>query len=173
MPSSQQTAQTDYAKKALAYGVPGYTVDGNDVLACHEAMRALVERARAGGGPSLLVVKTYRMMGHSSSDDPTKYRDEAEVAAWEKRDPIRRFERFLEERGILDREALDKVEGELLAEIDAVIHEQEAAASMPLKSLVEDVYAEVPRHLRVQYNDFLRVAERYGDAQKGDGAFPL
>ena len=60
-----------------------------------------------------------------------------------------------------------------MAEIDRVIHEQEAADPMPLKSLVEDVYAQVPRHLRVQYNDFIRVAERYGDAQPGDGQFPL
>ena len=60
-----------------------------------------------------------------------------------------------------------------IAEIDRVVHEQEAADPMPLKSLVEDVYAQVPRHLRVQYNDFIRVAERFGDAQPGDGQFPL
>jgi pyruvate dehydrogenase E1 component alpha subunit len=170
---SQQTAQTQYARKALAYGVPGHEVDGNDVLACHEAMRALVEAARSGAGPALLVVKTYRLMGHSSSDDPTKYRDPSEVEAWTKRDPITRYARFLEQRGVIPSGEMERIEAELLAEIDAVIHEQEAAEPMPLRSLVEDVYADTPRHLRVQYNEFVRIAERYGEARKGDGAFPL
>jgi TPP-dependent pyruvate/acetoin dehydrogenase alpha subunit len=113
------------------------------------------------------------MLGHSSSDDPTKYRDQAEVDAWAARDPITRYERWLVEGGVLAEDERARVEQELLAEIDAVVHEQEAAAPMALRSLVEDVYAEVPRHLRRQYNDFIRVAERHGDAQPGDGAFPL
>ncbi len=173
VPASEQSAQTEYAKKGVAYGVPGHFVDGNDVLACHEGMQALVKRARAGGGPSLLHVQTYRMLGHSSADDPTKYRDAGEVEAWEKRDPIRRYERFLVGRGVLKKDERQEIETELLGEIDAVIHEQEAAPPMPHRSLVEDVYAEVPRHLRVQYNDFVRIAARFGDAQPGQGAFPL
>jgi len=173
VPASQQTAQTEYAKKGLAYGVPGHFVDGNDVLACHEAMSALVKTARSGGGPSLLHVKTYRMLGHSSSDDPTKYRDADEVAAWQEKDPIRRYERFLVERGVLKQGEREEIEAELFAEIDRVVHEQEAAPPMLQRSLVEDVYAEVPRHLRVQYNDFARIAERFGEAQPGQGAFPL
>jgi TPP-dependent pyruvate/acetoin dehydrogenase alpha subunit len=173
VPSSSQTAASSYADKGKAYGIPARDVDGNDVLACYQATSEAVARARTGEGPTMLVLKTYRMLGHSSSDDPTKYRDDAEVAAWAARDPIERFERFLMERGILTAGDRERVEGELLAEIDAVIHEQEAAPSMPLKSLVEDVYSDVPRHLRRQYNDFIRVAERYGDATPGDGAFPL
>jgi pyruvate dehydrogenase E1 component alpha subunit len=173
VPSSAQTAQLDYKRKALAYGMPGFNVDGNDVLACFEAMTSLVERARGGGGPALLVLDTYRLMGHSSSDDPTKYRDAAEVAVWEKRDPIARFARFLEGRGVLAEGEADTIEVELVAEIDATVHREEAAPPMPLRSLVEDVYAEVPRELRRRYNDFIRVAERHGDAQPGDGEFPL
>ena len=99
--ASEQTAEADYSKKALAYGMPGHSVDGNDVLACFEAMQTLVERARGGGGPALLVLETYRLMGHSSSDDPTKYRDAAEVALWEGRDPLPRYRSFLENRGVL------------------------------------------------------------------------
>ncbi len=173
VPSSEQTATTDYASKAEAYGLPGFRVDGNDVLACHAAMSTLVERARAGKGPALLVVETYRMMGHSSSDDPTKYRDDAEVAAWERKDPLRRYARFLEKRGLAASDELETLETRLNTEIDEVIHAQEAARPMALKSLVEDVYSAVPQHLRRQYNDFIRIAERYGDAQPGDGAFPL
>ena len=173
LPAAKQTAQTDYAKKALAYGIPGYTVDGNDVFACYEAMKKLVEFARAGGGASLLVVKTYRLMGHSSSDDPTKYRDAKEVSKWEKRDPLPRLRKFLEAKGLLKRGEAKRLEKRIIAEIDAEIHVQEAAPSMPLRSLVEDVYADVPHHLQAQYNEFLRVSGRFGDAQPGDGAFPL
>jgi pyruvate dehydrogenase E1 component alpha subunit len=173
VPSSEQTAQPDLAKKALAYGMPGFEVDGNDVLACYELMHWLVVNARSGAGPALLVVKTYRMLGHSSSDDPTRYREADEVARWEKRDPIRRYARFLEQRGVLAAGELAALEAKLFAEIDRVVHEQEASPPMPLRSLVEDVYVEVPRHLRRQYNEFVRVAERHGEAQKGDGAFPL
>lgn len=173
VPNKEQSAQPEFARKALAYGMPGFEVDGNDVLACYELMHWLVVHARSGAGPALLVVKTYRMMGHSSSDDPTRYRDKAEVELWERRDPIRRYARFLEARGVLASGELAQLEARLLAEIDRVVHEQEAAPPMPLRSLVEDVYADVPRHLRRQYNEFVRIAERHGEAQKGDGAFPL
>lgn len=172
VPSSAQTA-APYVKKAKAYGLPGAEVDGNDVLATYAAMDSAVAAARAGEGPSLLVVNTYRMHGHSSSDDPTKYRDEREVAAWAEKDPIDRFEAKLREMGVFTEDSRERIESELYAEIDAVVHAEEAAPKMPLKSLVEDVYAEVPHHLRVQYNDFIRIAERLGEAQPGDGAFPL
>ncbi len=171
--SAQQTAAESYADKAQAYGMPGVTVDGNDVLAVYAEMQTAVERARAGGGPSLVVLKTYRMLGHSSSDDPSKYRDDAEVQSWAERDPLKRYEAFLIERGLIDSSECAAQEKAIVAEIDEVIHEQEAAPPFPLRSLVEDVYSEVPRHLRVQFNQFLEVAERRGDATRGDGAFPL
>jgi TPP-dependent pyruvate/acetoin dehydrogenase alpha subunit len=113
------------------------------------------------------------MMGHSSSDDPTKYRDEKEVAAWAAKDPVDRFEKLLLERGIIAKDTRAEIERELLAEIDAEIHKQEAAPKMALKTLVEDVYADVPLHLRKQYNAFITIAERLGHATPGDGAFPL
>ncbi|MFT6713042.1 MAG: TPP-dependent pyruvate/acetoin dehydrogenase alpha subunit, partial [Planctomycetota bacterium] len=116
---------------------------------------------------------TYRMMGHSSSDDPTVYRDEEEVAPWRDRDPIERFAKFLEGRGILAPGEAAGIEKEITQETDAEIHKQEAAPGMPLRSLVEDVYSEVPRHLMSQFNSFIETVERHGEAQKGDGAFPL
>ena len=171
--SSKQTAAESYADKAAAYGMPGEDVDGNDVLAVHAAMTKAVERARAGKGPSLVVLETYRMLGHSSSDDPTKYRDAKEVAYWEARDPIEGFEKKLLAAKIIQKGERAKIEAELVAEIDAEIHKQEAAPKMPLKTLVEDVYADVPLHLRKQYNQFIAIAERLGEATPGDGAFPL
>lgn len=173
VPSSEQSGQRDYAKKAAAYGLPGYSVDGNDVLACFNAMRMLVGRARREHAPALLVVRTYRMEGHSSSDDPSRYRDPREVEEWKRRDPIDRYAKFLVSRGLVSEDDISATERELYDEIDRVIHEEEAAPPMPLRSLVEDVYADVPRHLRRQYNDFLRVQARHGSAQRGEGEFPL
>lgn len=171
--SREQTAAESYADKGVAYGIPAREVDGNDVLASYAAMEEARERALSGGGPTLLVLKTYRMLGHSSSDDPSKYRSDDEVAHWQALDPIERYAAFLRERGIADEDAVARIESELFAAIDAVVHEQEAAPPMALRTLVEDVYGDVPRHLRRQFNDFLRVAEAHGEARPGDGAFPL
>ncbi len=170
--SSKQTAAKSFADKAAAYGIPGREVDGNDVLAVLQASRDAHAAARRGE-PSLLVLKTYRMLGHSSSDDPSKYRDDKEVAAWAARDPLDRFEKLLLGRKLIAKGDRARIETELLAEIDAEIHRQEAAPRMPLRTLVEDVYADVPLHLRKQYNRFAAIAERLGHAQPGDGAFPL
>jgi len=170
--SRNQTAAKSYADKAAAYGLPGFEVDGNDVSAVVAASRKCHALALKHQ-PSLLVLKSYRMMGHSSSDDPTKYRDEKEVAAWQKRDPINAFEKKLLAAKLIDKKHRAKAEAEIAAMIDAEIHHQEAAPKMALKTLVEDVYAEVPRHLRRQYNSFIAVAERLGHATPGDGAFPL
>lgn len=173
VPSSAQTAASSYAAKAAAYGIEGFDVDGNDVLATWTAARRAVEHARSGGGPTLLVLRTYRMLGHSSSDDPSKYRSDEEVASWAARCPIERAERYLLEAGVLAPGERARLETEIVAEIDQVIHEQEQAPPMPLQSLVEDVYADVPRHLRLQYNRFLEVAKKHGDAERGEGEFPL
>ena len=173
VPGRSQTACEGYAQKARAYGMPGIEVDGNDALACYEATRLACDRARAGEGPGLVVLNTYRMGGHSSSDDPTKYRADEEVEVWQDRDPLARYEAFLSGRGLLADGERQTIEAAVQTEIDAVIHEQEAADAMSWRTLVEDVYAEVPHHLRRQYNDFLRVQERFGEARPGDGAFPL
>ena len=171
--SSQQTAAESYADKGEAYGIPGVLVDGNDALASYQATKSAIDQAREGGGPSLVVLKSYRMLGHSSSDDPSKYRDAAEVDRWAARDPIDRLERYLIGRGALAGGERAGIEEQLLAEIDAEIRRQELAPPMALRTLVEDVYAEVPAHLKRQYNRFVAVAERLGHAQRGDGAFPL
>ncbi len=172
VPSKAQTA-APYVDKGKAYGMLAHEVDGNDVLATYQATKSLVERARAESEPALLVLKTYRMLGHSSSDDPSLYRDQAEVDEWAARDPIKRYAGYLTGLGVLGAGEQEEIEAKLLEEIDDEIRTQEAADPMALKTLVEDVYAEVPRHLRRQYNAFIEVAERHGEARPGDGAFPL
>ncbi|MFT5284002.1 MAG: pyruvate dehydrogenase E1 component alpha subunit [Planctomycetota bacterium] len=172
VPSKNQTAG-EYVARGDAYGMEAHEVDGNDVLATFEASRVLVERARTENKPALLVIKTYRMSGHSSSDDPTVYRDQAEVDHWAKLDPLDRFETYLTSIGQLKPDGLKELYTEVIAEIDAESNRQEAAPKMALRSLVDDVYANVPNHLQRQYNRFLEVSARHGDATPGDGAFPL
>ncbi len=126
VPVAKQTASETLAVKAEAYGMPGLRVDGNDVLACYVAVKAAVDRARRGEGPTFVECLTYRLGGHSSSDDPTKYRDESEAKVWEERDPLlrhrdlaqgarasgtaRREEDFLAEAGREITEAIARVE---------------------------------------------------------------
>src|SRR4029453_11675073 len=81
-PSEEQTASESYAIKAVAYGMPGVIVDGNDLLAVRKAVSEAVARARAGNGPTLIEARTYRMGGHSTSDDPTRYVPKAHLDAW-------------------------------------------------------------------------------------------
>src|SRR5438309_11206729 len=91
VPTAKQTASESIAAKAHAYGFPGVKVDGNDAVAVYAAVKEAVDRARGGGGPTLVECETYRIGAHSSSDDPTRYRDEREVDVWRKRDPIERL----------------------------------------------------------------------------------
>src|SRR3989441_5689608 len=91
VPTAKQTASESIAVQAVAYGFPGVKVDGNDAVAVYAAVKEAVGRARSGGGPTLVECGTYRLAPHSPSDDPTPYRDEREVDAWRKRDPIERL----------------------------------------------------------------------------------
>lgn len=128
------------ADRAAAYGIPGVVVDGNDVLAVHEAAQRAVERARMGGGPTLIECKTYRHKGHSRVD-PARYRPREEVAEWLAKDPIKRFRERLLQEGVLTAEEIQKIEAEAAAEIEeAVRFAMESPYPAPEEAL-EDVYA--------------------------------
>ena len=143
VPVSGQTRAATIAARAKVFGVPTQRVDGNDVLACYVAMRDAVERARAGEGPSFLELLTYRMGAHSTSDDPSRYRDESITEAWKERDPLTRFRLYLGHEGYLEEAAADALEATLAAEIRTTLSEVEAADAMPpLETLFDDVYAE-------------------------------
>jgi len=173
VPSSKQTAASSYGAKAKAYGMPGIDVDGNDVLACFQAVAQATERARAGEGPSLVCLRSYRMGGHSSSDDPTRYRDDAEVEHWQKRDPIARAEAYLRGVGLFESAGCANWQEELVAESNAAVQHAEQVGPPPLESLVEDVYAVPPVHLRKQVVEALRVVAEKGAAEAVEGKFPL
>ncbi|MHC4861814.1 MAG: thiamine pyrophosphate-dependent dehydrogenase E1 component subunit alpha [Planctomycetota bacterium] len=170
VPFAKQTASEGVAVKAVAYGIPGVRVDGNDVLAVHQAVAEAADRARAGSGPSLVECLTYRQMGHSSSDDPTRYRDEEEVEAWRQRDPVDRYVRFLAARGLWDHARTAELEREVAAEVAAAIATAEAAEPLAVETLFTDVYGSTPPQLVEQART---VADRQAGDGSSDGAFPL
>ena len=147
---TKQTGSETVAAKAHAYGMPGYHVDGMDVLACLYVMREVVERAREGVGPALVEMMLYRFGPHSSADDDSRYRPAEEVAAWKARDPLIRMRRFLERRGLWD----DDRETALIETIDAELSEAaeaaEAAGKVPTSWMFDDVFAERTPHLEAQ-----------------------
>jgi 2-oxoisovalerate dehydrogenase E1 component alpha subunit len=155
VPVTRQTASDGFAVKACAYGMPGVRVDGNDLFAVIAATREALERAKRGEGPTLIEALTYRMGGHSTSDDPNRYRGLDALEEWAKRDPIARLRRHLELRGCWS----DEAERELVAETDRRFREAVAVAEKtpppPLESMFEDVYARPPWHLVEQRAELL------------------
>jgi len=169
VPLSMQTASASIAVKAVAYGFPGVRVDGNDLLAVFAATRDAVERARQGEGPTLVEAVTFRMGGHSSSDDPARYRDPALVADWERRDPMSRLRAWLSATGVLEGGDEERWTQEINDEIGAAITEAESLPPPPIESMFADVYKEMPRHLAEQ----MRYAVAMGEGRKFEGKFPL
>ncbi|MCA9585616.1 MAG: 3-methyl-2-oxobutanoate dehydrogenase [Myxococcales bacterium] len=156
VPTSRQTAAPTIAVKGRAYGVPAVRVDGNDVLAMYRAVRDARARALAGEGPTFIEAVTYRIGAHSTSDDPTRYRSDAEVEAWKRKDPLDRLAKHMRHVGLLD-DALDKaLEEELTAEIAAAVKEVEALPAPDRASIFDDVYAELPWHLAAQREELMR-----------------
>ena len=131
------------AGRAAGYGFPGHEVDGNDILAVHEAAREAVERARNGDGPTLIEAKTYRMTAHSSDDDDRRYREREETEEWRLKDPILRFENYLSEHGLLDEEARETMNAEIKAEVAEASDYADNAPFADPESVLTGVYAEV------------------------------
>ncbi len=169
VPLSRQTRSESLAVKAVAYGMPGVRVDGNDLLAVIAATREAVRRASAGGGPTFIEAVTFRMGGHSSSDDPTRYRDKELVAEWERQDPVNRLRAYLRAEGLLADGTEERWVEEGNAEITAAIAEAEALPPPGIETMFTDVYAEMPPHLAEQ----MRYAVAMGEGTKFEGAFPL
>src|SRR4028119_513179 len=130
------------AKRAEGYGFPGVEVDGNDVLAVYEAAKKAFERARRGDGPTLIEAKTYRLTAHSSDDDDRRYREREEIEEWRRKDPIARFEKYLEEAGLLDEEKKQEMSARIKAEIDEAVEYAENAPYADPEEALERVYAE-------------------------------
>jgi len=128
------------AQRAASYGMPGVTVDGNDVLAVHDAASEAVSRARVGDGPTLVECLTYRWKGHSKSDQEL-YRTKEEVKTWKNKDPIRRFRALLVDEGVINREEDAEIEEAAKRIIDEALEFAQASPEPALDTILEGVYA--------------------------------
>jgi pyruvate dehydrogenase E1 component alpha subunit len=155
VPTAKQTASESIAVKATAYGFPGVKVDGNDAVAVYGAVKEAVDRARNGGGPSLVECETYRIGAHSSSDDPTRYRDEREVEQWKKRDPLELMRSRMQAWGMWTAKQEDELRAQVLEQVNAAIAEAEKKPDPSRESLFDDVYANAPWSLREQRDELL------------------
>ena len=150
LPVGRQTASATLAEKAQAYGFDGVRVDGMDALAVYGAVREAAARARTGGGPTMVEALTYRLGPHSSSDDPSRYRDEAEAAVWRARDPLVLFRRHLEATTGWDAGREAGLEREIGDAITRAVAEAEAAPRPAIDTMFTDVYEAMPPHLEEQ-----------------------
>ena len=152
IPLSKQTHSETLAQKALAYGIPGIRVDGNDILAVYAAAKEAVDRARSGGGPTMIECVTYRVTMHTTADDPKRYRTDQEVEGWKKKDPLLRFKKYLADKGLAAEDKFEAIETEVKAEIQGAVdkaEEQMQKFNDPLY-MFEHAYAELPPYLQEQ-----------------------
>lgn len=165
VPLERQTASKTIAQKAIAYGMPGVRVDGNDLFATRYAASTAVERARKGEGPTLIECVTYRLSKHTTADDPSKYRDREDVEDWERLDPLRRMEKFVLDRELLTKSQIEEVHDRAEKAIDSAWHEarktMEDLSGRP-EVMFENLRDQRSEHLERQKLAFLRTwrAER-------------
>jgi pyruvate dehydrogenase E1 component alpha subunit len=158
VPLAKQTHSKTLAQKAIAYGMPGIQVDGNDFLAVYAATSEAVDRARSGGGPTLIECVTYRIMMHTTADDPKKYRSEEEVELWKQKDPLLRYQKYLHEKKYLSESELDALEEQIKLDIQNAIDRVELRMKElgdPLE-MFDHLYAELPPHLQAQKAELAR-----------------
>jgi len=142
-PTERQMGNREMVDRARGYGCAGVQVDGNDVLQCYQAAREAVDRARTGDGPTLIEVKTYRRKGHAEHDDQ-RYVPPEELEAWEARDPVERYERWLVAEGHATEDHFERIETKVKEKLDAAVDEAEAAPMPDPGTVLDDVWS-IPR----------------------------
>lgn len=158
VPRKKQSAAASFAARGVGFGVPAELVDGNDILAVYDAMSRAVERARSGQGPTLIELLTYRIGAHTTADDPTRYRDAAEIEEWQRKDPIARFQKFLLARDLLSESDIERMLAGIEEEINQAVEIAESTPDMAPDSFFDYVAAELTPRLEEQRADLLRHA---------------
>jgi pyruvate dehydrogenase E1 component alpha subunit len=153
VPLAKQTAAPTLAHKGIGYGIPGELVDGNDAAAVYSTVRAAVERAARGAGPTLIEALTYRVEAHTNADDATRYRDREEVDAWLARDPVTRLRRYLLARGLLNETAIAGLDADAEAGAAALRQRMNTGPEPDPAGLFRHVYAEPTPALRGQQQE--------------------
>jgi len=142
VPLSKQMAVENVADRASAYGCEGFIVEGNDVLACYEVAKKAIERARSGGGPSLIELKTYRFHPHTSDDDDRTYRSREEVEEAKRNDSLILFANYLKEQGLIDEEGIEQLRAEVKQEVDTEVEAAWNAADPPAEGALQHLFAD-------------------------------
>ena len=150
VPVSKQTAATTLAHKAIAAGVAGENVDGNDVIAVRDAVARALAHARRGNGPTLIEAVTYRLSDHTTSDDASRYRDDAEVSEHWTQEPIARLRTYLMHRDAWSKTEEEQLLAETATEIDAAVDAYLAMPPQPTGSIFDFTYARIPKDLAEQ-----------------------
>ena len=148
-----QTATKTLAQKALAFGIKGIQVDGNDVLAVYQATTEALARARSGGGATFIECETYRMSDHTTADDARRYRDPAELEGWRAKDPLLRMRRFLELRGLWNDSEQTALTKSLQQSVDLAVAEAEAIAAPEAEEMFRYTCHELSSRQRQQLKE--------------------
>jgi pyruvate dehydrogenase E1 component alpha subunit len=164
-PLAKQTATQTIAQKGIAAGVTVLQVDGNDPLAMYVAARDALERARAGEGPTFIEALTYRLMMHTTADDPSKYRADDEVQQWEVRDPLVRFRKYLDKKKIWSNEKEQKLLEEVRAAIEVEVQEYEKPIQAKKDIMFDMVYSTKHDEIERQRAEFLHSLELSGESE--------
>jgi 2-oxoisovalerate dehydrogenase E1 component alpha subunit len=158
VPVSAQTAAKTLAQKAIAAGVPALQIDGNDLLVVRDAVGQAIERARSGGGPTVIEALTYRLSDHTTSDDATRYRSAQEVEAARRREPIARMRNFLQSRSLWDETAEEAHKHRCSEEIESAVRQYLSTPKQSTDSMFDHLYAQLPPILRAQREEARRYA---------------
>jgi len=150
VPIEEQTAARTLAQKAIAAGIPGIQVDGNDVIAVRAATEQALARARDGGGPTVIEAVTYRLSDHTTADDASRYRQEAEVAAAWKIEPMIRLRQLLTQRGVLDEAREQAMKAEFSREVEAAVQEYLSTPTASTDAMFEHLFANPPPYVEIQ-----------------------
>lgn len=152
-PRSRQTKSKTIVQKAQAYGVEGVLVDGNDVIAVYSIVKQAIEKAKKGSGPTLIECYTYRIEHHTTADDWKRYRDEKEVNAWKKKDPIKRLKKYMESRGIGDSEYEKQVIESAKIKVNKAVKKFESYPLPDPHDIFEHIYETRPQNIEEQLKD--------------------
>jgi pyruvate dehydrogenase E1 component alpha subunit len=167
VPRSMQSHSRTLAQKAVAYDMPGVQVDGNDVLAMYRATREALDRAYSGEGPTLIEAVTYRLMMHTTADDPNKYRAEDEVKTWWERDPLGRFRRYLEGKGLWNETMQAALAEEVRNEVEAAVKDLDGRTGFRPDAPFDHVFGTRHQLIEEERAEFLARLERRKEAGHG------
>jgi len=154
VPFKRQTAAETIAQKAIAYGIEGVQVDGNDVFAVFKVVKDAISKARAAKGPTLIECVTYRMQDHTTADDWKKYRDVEEVEKWKQKDPIARLKKYMQEEGLWNEDYEKKVWDDAKAKVSEATRKFESVEPLKPLDMFSNVYEELPPEIQEQRKDF-------------------